>query len=74
MRRVNVHLDDQLDARLSREASRTGESRAALLRQAAREFLDQRTRAADGGWAAFTGAVAETAPRAAHHDDDDIYR
>ncbi|MGF1662290.1 MAG: ribbon-helix-helix protein, CopG family [Kineosporiaceae bacterium] len=35
MRRITIRLDDQIDAGLTREARRTGESRASLLRQAA---------------------------------------
>lgn len=75
MRRVNVHLDADLDADLTREAVRTGESRASLLRRAARLFLDQRSRDDSAGWDQFTGAVADALPGTADaHDDDVIYR
>lgn len=76
MKRVNVHLDEQLDAELAREARRTGESKAALLRTAARALLDRRAQADDegcDGWAEFTGAVTDALPEARHHDDV-IYR
>lgn len=73
MRRVNVHLDEQLDADLIREAARTGESKASLLRRAARAFLNERARHAGDGWAEFTGAVTDATPDDRHHDDV-IYR
>lgn len=73
MKRVNVHLDAELDADLAREAKRVGESKAALIRRAARAFLDARPADSDsGGWAAFTGAVDGRADEG--HDDDVIYR
>lgn len=68
MKRVNVHLDEELDAELAREAARTGESKAALLRRAARILLDQRRVDGADGWAAFTGAVTDAAPDDRHHD------
>ncbi|MDN5861440.1 MAG: ribbon-helix-helix domain-containing protein [Pseudonocardia sp.] len=73
MIRVNVHLDEQLNAALAREAARTGESKAALLRRAARILLDQRAAEAVDGWAAFTGAI-DDAPTDDRHHDDVIYR
>lgn len=73
VKRVNVHLDESLDAELAREAARSGESKAALLRRAARALLDQRRQESSGGWAGFTGAVGAGAPHEGH-DDDDIYR
>ncbi|MGQ0575651.1 MAG: CopG family transcriptional regulator [Pseudonocardia sp.] len=73
MKRVNVHLDEALDVELAREAARTGESKAALLRRAARILLDQRKNDSVDGWAAFTGAVSGAEPDDRHHDDV-IYR
>lgn len=74
VRRINVHLDEDLDAELAAEAARLGESKASLLRRAAREWLDQHRRSAlaAGGWADFTGAVSSPVS-AADHDDDVIY-
>jgi metal-responsive CopG/Arc/MetJ family transcriptional regulator len=74
VRRINVHLDEDLDAELTREAARVGESKAALLRRAARALLDQRSQGAgDDSWARFTGAVrAECSDD--QHDDDVLYR
>ncbi|MGQ0624441.1 MAG: ribbon-helix-helix protein, CopG family [Sporichthyaceae bacterium] len=71
MKRINVHLDEELDAELARESARTGESKAALLRQAARTFLDTRRPGAE--WDDFTGAVIDARPDDRHHDDV-IYR
>ena len=72
VRRINVHLDEQLDAELAAEAARVGESKAALLRRAARAWLDRREDDADGAWSGFTGAC--TGDVADGHDDDVIYR
>jgi hypothetical protein len=71
MRRINIHLDEELDAELAAEAARLGESKAELLRRAAREWLDRR-RADDlvDPWAAFTGAV--TGPPLDDRSDDEI--
>lgn len=74
MKRVNVHLDESLDAELAREAARSGVSKAALLRRAARVLLDQRRLETTGGWGEFTGAVEVDAGPSDRHDDDDIYR
>lgn len=73
MKRVNVHLDEQLDADLAAEAARTGEPKAALIRRAARAWLDRRTDEPSEGWAQFTGAVTDAAPDERSHDDV-IYR
>lgn len=74
MKRVNVHLDEELDAELALEAARIGESKAALIRRAARAFLDrQRVDPVEDPWGAFTGAAVGTAA-GEDHDDDVIYR
>lgn len=74
VKRVNVHLDEELDAELAREAARTGESKASLLRRAARAFLDRQAAGTqDSAWAEFTGAVTDAEPDERHHDDV-IYR
>ncbi len=73
VRRINIHLDEELDAKLAAEAARTGESKAALLRQAARAWLAQRTTAdPDKAWSSFTGAVIGV-PSDEQHDDEVIY-
>lgn len=77
MKRVNVHLDEQLDADLAGEAARSGESKAALLRRAARALLEARHGASVDSWAEFTGAVTDAVPDAVpddRHDDNVIYR
>jgi Arc/MetJ family transcription regulator len=74
VRRINIHLDDELDAELAAEAARTGESKASLIRRAARAWLDRRLEEApDEAWASFTGAIT-TASRDDRPDDDVIYR
>lgn len=69
MRRVNVHLEEELDDALAAEAARAGESKAALLRRAARELLAARAAHHDDPWAAFTGAVTHVSPDDRHHDE-----
>ncbi|MGH8993458.1 MAG: ribbon-helix-helix protein, CopG family [Acidimicrobiia bacterium] len=74
MRRINIHLDDELDAELAAEAARTGQSKASLLRRAARAWLDRRAKEeSEDAWSAFTGAVRGPAGDDTH-DDDVIYR
>jgi predicted transcriptional regulator len=70
MRRINIHLDEELDAELAAEAARLGESKAELIRRAAREWLDRRSVAdpADA-WAAFTGAGTVSLPPYSHLDE-----
>jgi hypothetical protein len=73
VRRINVHLDEDLDAELAAEAARLGESKAELLRRAAREWLDRRSAVTpDDAWAAFTGAAVEVRPDV-RSDDAVIY-
>lgn len=72
VRRINIHVDAELDADLTAEAARTGESKAALLRRAARSMLGDRIEHADAGWGSFTGAVTES-PADDLPDDDVIY-
>lgn len=44
MTTLNMRLDDELDARLSREAQLADQTRSELARQAIAEFLSQRNR------------------------------
>lgn len=69
-----MHLDDELDAALAAEAARSGESKAALLRQAGWAFLAARREAAPGAdpWAEFT-AGARVAAIDERPDDEVIY-
>lgn len=73
MRRINIHLDAELDADLTAESARTGESKAALLRRGARALLGERPEHVDAEWAGFTG-MASGPPNDDLHDDDIIYR
>lgn len=74
VRRINIHLDEDLDAELAAEAARTGESKAALLRRAARAWLERRPAAEPNeGWSSFTGVVTGI-PADDGHDDEVIYR
>jgi Arc/MetJ family transcription regulator len=73
VRRINIHVDEELDAELAAEAARTGESKAALMRRAARAWLARRAAPdPDEAWSAFTGAVTGTRPDD-RHDDEVIY-
>ena len=74
VKRVNVHLDEELDAALAREARRTGVSKAALIRHAARALLDEQVgESAEDPWAAVTATITAPLPDTAA-DDDVIYR
>lgn len=66
-----MHLDEELDAELAREAARRGQSKAELIRQAARELLDAREDKPDG-WAELTGMV-KGLPRDDRHHDEIVY-
>ena len=70
VRRINVHLDEELDAELAAEAARLGESKAELIRRAAREWLDRNARVnADDAWAAFTGSAVDVHPDGRSYDE-----
>jgi Arc/MetJ family transcription regulator len=73
VRRINIHLDDELDAELAAEAARLGESKAELIRRAAREWLDRRTGDPGDAWAEFTGAVTGAPYDDDRSDDEVIY-
>lgn len=74
VRRINVHLDEELDAELAAAAARLGQSKASLLRRAVRSWLDQRAEEPpDDPWSAFTGAV-DARTSESGHDDEVIYR
>jgi hypothetical protein len=55
MRRVQIHLDESLDAAAAREASRRGVSKAALIRASLARELNQVAPASDDPWLAITG-------------------
>ena len=70
VRRINIHLDEDLDAELAAAAANLGKSKAEILRQAAREWLDRRaTSSAGDAWAAFTGSGTADVPDYDHLDD-----
>jgi hypothetical protein len=70
VRRINIHLDDELDAELAAEAVRLGESKAELIRRAAREWLDRnRGVTTEDGWEAFTGSGRANLPEYQHLDE-----
>jgi predicted transcriptional regulator len=70
VRRINIHLDDELDAELAAEAARLGQSKAELIRRAAREWLDRNTSvAAEDAWEAFTGSGTANLPEYRHLDE-----
>ena len=70
VRRINIHLDEALDAELAAEAARLGESKAELIRRAAREWLDRRAAPdSDDAWAAFTGAWVDIHPDGRSYDE-----
>lgn len=64
-----MHLDQELDAELARAARQCGESKASLLRRAARAFLDAQHEESVGGWDSFTGAVTDAPVDNRSHDE-----
>lgn len=70
VRRINIHLDEGLDAELAAAAARLGESKAELIRRAAREWLDRNVPAnPDDAWAAFTGSARDVHPDGRSYDE-----
>jgi hypothetical protein len=70
MKRIQIHLDEQLDRAASAEASRRGQSKAALIRDALSRELDG-SRDADDPWAEITGWLDDDP---VEDIDDLIYR
>lgn len=48
MRRIQLYLEEDLDDRLGVEAARSGRSRSELVREAVRQWLDERTGPSSG--------------------------
>ncbi|MEW6472421.1 MAG: ribbon-helix-helix domain-containing protein [Actinomycetota bacterium] len=70
MRRINIHLDEELDAELAAQAARLGESKAEIIRRAAREWLDRNAcDLAEDPWEAFTGSGTANLPEYRHLDE-----
>lgn len=70
VRRINIHLDEELDAELAAVAARLGESKAELIRRAAREWLDRNGSVKpDDPWAAFTGSAVDVHPDGRSYDE-----
>jgi len=70
MRRINIHLDDDLDAELAAAAVRLGESKAELIRRASREWLNRNAEAStEDTWEAFTGSGTADLPEYSHLDE-----
>ena len=55
MRRVQIHLDEELDRAAAAEAARRGVSKAALIRASLAKELDASSPDPDAAWAAMTG-------------------
>jgi hypothetical protein len=56
MKRIQIYIDEPLDAVLDAEASRSGRSKAALIREAASVRFGSRVGSpAPGGWDAMIG-------------------
>ncbi|HEX6538939.1 MAG TPA: ribbon-helix-helix protein, CopG family [Candidatus Dormibacteraeota bacterium] len=55
MRRLQVHLDDELDDALAAEAAHLGTSKAAIIRRALTRDLPELPAAADDPWEALDG-------------------
>jgi hypothetical protein len=55
MRRVQIHLEEELDREAAAEAARRGISKAALIRASLAKELGTPSSDPDGAWAAMTG-------------------
>ena len=70
VRRINIHLDEDLDAELAAAAVRLGESKAELIRRAAREWLNRNAGlSTEDAWEAFTGSGTADLPEHGHLDE-----
>ena len=71
VKRVQIHLEEDLDRAATAEAARRGMSKAALIRVSLAKELEMGTPAdADGGWAALTGWLEDGG---VGHVDDVVY-
>lgn len=59
VRRVQIHLDEQLDCAAAAEAARRGVSKAALIRASLAKELGSSPPDLDAAWAAMTGWLAD---------------
>jgi len=55
MKRVQIHLEEELDKAAAAEAARRGVSKAALIRASLAKELSDPTTDAGEGWSALTG-------------------
>jgi ribbon-helix-helix CopG family protein len=55
MRRVQIHLDEELDRAAAAEGARRGVSKAALIRASLAKELDASSPDPEAAWAAMTG-------------------
>ena len=59
MRRIQIHIDEALDEAAEKEASRRGQSKAALIRLALAHELAAEEAPSKDPWAAITGWLGE---------------
>ena len=59
VRRVQIHLHEELDRAAAAEAARRGVSKAALIRESLAKELDVSPPDPDAAWAAMTGWLAD---------------
>lgn len=55
MKRIQIHIDEALDDAAEAEATRRGQSKAALIREALANELSLEPKPAQDPWAAITG-------------------
>ncbi len=68
MKRVQIHLEEELDRAAAAEAARRGVSKAALIRASLAKELDASLPDADAAWEAMTGWLEDGGV----HDVDDV--
>lgn len=71
MKRVQIHLEDELDRAAAQEAARRGISKAALIRASLATELSGAPTDPDAAWAAITGWLADGGVEGI---DDAVYR
>ena len=70
MKRVQIHLEEELDQAAAAEAARRGVSKAALIRTSLAKELDESPADPDEAWAAMTGWLEDGG---VEHVDDVVY-
>lgn len=72
MRRVQIHLEEDVDRAAAAEAARRGISKAALIREGLDKELETRPEGLDPAWSAMIGWISDD-QRPTESIDDTLY-